>query len=291
MPRIRSLKPEFFDDEELCQLKPLARLLFAGLWCWADREGRLKDQPTRLKNSILGYDKADGNRLLSDLAGANMIIRYEVEGTGYIQIRHFLRHQRPHLKEVPSTYPEPPSTPTQNGEEHPPRSVHCPPEGKGTDPDPDPEGEIQKGREQRFAVPPPPPGNALRDLYYRHFGHEATQQQRDELETFIALHGQPCVDWVLTEVGGAAIEKRTWRIAKFKFKDCEAEGHGPRENVGASSGGRGVRQGNGRHIGASQRVAGVGEDWDAAERRFNRDVDGEDSRIARPAAAEVADNV
>ncbi len=107
MPRIRYLKPEFFDDEELCQLKPLARLMFAGLWCWADREGRLKDQPTRLKNTILGYDNCDADKLLVSLAEAEMIVRYEIEGEKYIQIRHFLRHQRPHTREVPSTYPAP----------------------------------------------------------------------------------------------------------------------------------------------------------------------------------------
>lgn len=207
MPRIRYLKPDFFDDERLCSLKPLSRLLFAGMWCWADREGRLEDSPARLKKNILGYDNCRVEPLLAELAEGGHIIRYEVKGRCYIQVRHFLRHQRPHVKEVPSTYP----APTQGSAEHLPD-----PPGMGN-------GEWGTGMGNGDGEPPPP----LQSLYWRHFGHEPTKQQQDELGTFIALHGQPCVDWVLTEVGGAAIEKRTWRNARFKFGDCETLGHGP----------------------------------------------------------------
>ena len=43
--RTRLLKPGFFMNEELARLPVRARLLFAGLWCLADREGRLEDRP------------------------------------------------------------------------------------------------------------------------------------------------------------------------------------------------------------------------------------------------------
>jgi len=37
--RIRSIKPEFWKSETVAALSPLARLLFIGLWNYADREG------------------------------------------------------------------------------------------------------------------------------------------------------------------------------------------------------------------------------------------------------------
>ena len=48
MARARNIKPGFFANENLAECDPLARLLFAGLWCLADREGRLEDRPKRI---------------------------------------------------------------------------------------------------------------------------------------------------------------------------------------------------------------------------------------------------
>ena len=47
--RARNIKPGFFRDEQLMQVPPLGRILFAGLWCLADREGRLPDRPAQIK--------------------------------------------------------------------------------------------------------------------------------------------------------------------------------------------------------------------------------------------------
>ena len=52
MSRIRSIKPEFFLDEELAELSPLTRLLFVGLWTLADCEGRLEDRPKRIRAQL-----------------------------------------------------------------------------------------------------------------------------------------------------------------------------------------------------------------------------------------------
>ena len=56
MARARNIKPGFFDNEILGELPALTRLLFIGLWCLADREGRLQDRPKRIKKELLGYD-------------------------------------------------------------------------------------------------------------------------------------------------------------------------------------------------------------------------------------------
>lgn len=105
MARIRYLKPGFFENEELATISPIGRLFFAGMWCHADREGRLEDRPERLKAAILPYDRCDPEELLRSLQKRGFISRYKAEGRRVIQIENFLRHQRPHIKEVPSTLP------------------------------------------------------------------------------------------------------------------------------------------------------------------------------------------
>jgi len=107
MARARNIKPGFFSNDELSELDPLARLLFIGLWTVADREGRLEDRPKRIKAEILPYDDCDIDKLLEVLALHQFIIRYIVDGQGYIFIPTFKKHQNPHLKEPPSTIPAP----------------------------------------------------------------------------------------------------------------------------------------------------------------------------------------
>ncbi len=105
MPRARLLKPSFFSNDALGEVEPLGRLLFAGLWCLADRDGRLQDRPRRIKAEVLPYDEVDVDHLLDELALRSFVVRYEVEGQRFIQVTAFARHQRPHHKEPPSVIP------------------------------------------------------------------------------------------------------------------------------------------------------------------------------------------
>jgi hypothetical protein len=105
MARARNIKPGFFANDELAECDPLARILFAGLWTIADKEGRLEYRPKRIKRDILPYDNCDIEDLLKQLAARNFIIRYEVEGAQYIEIPTFSDHQNPHQKEPDSTIP------------------------------------------------------------------------------------------------------------------------------------------------------------------------------------------
>ena len=108
--RARNIKPGFFRDEQLLKTSPLGRLLFAGLWCLADREGRLLDRPAQIKWDILPADDCDVNALLTELAMRGFIRRYTVDGTRYIEVTRFLAHQNPHHKEKASLIPPPPDT-------------------------------------------------------------------------------------------------------------------------------------------------------------------------------------
>jgi hypothetical protein len=105
--RARNLKPGFFKNEILGALQPIARLLYEGLWCLADREGRLEDRPTRIKVEVLPYDDCNVDTLLIELTKFKFINRYSVNGDNYIEILNFKKHQNPHIKEGESIIPTP----------------------------------------------------------------------------------------------------------------------------------------------------------------------------------------
>lgn len=108
MSRIRTIKPEFFLDEDVASLEPLDRLAFIGLWCVADKAGRLEDRPARLAVQILPYERAGFEERLDRLASSRFIVRYALEdGRKIIQIRTWKRHQRPHHTEAESILPGP----------------------------------------------------------------------------------------------------------------------------------------------------------------------------------------
>lgn len=97
-------------NDQLGVLHPLTRILFAGLWCIADREGRLQDRPMRIKAEVLPYDNCDVDSLLNQLHDAGFVTRYEIDGYKYIQINNFSKHQNPHKNEAESVIPPPPGT-------------------------------------------------------------------------------------------------------------------------------------------------------------------------------------
>jgi hypothetical protein len=124
MSRSRNIKPGFFQNDQLAECDPLARILFAGLWCEADREGRLEDRPKKIKAACLPYDSCDCDSLLNQLAAGGFIVRYVVDGKGIIQVAEFAKHQNPHVKEAASSLPAPekPGACTVQAEEIPERA-------------------------------------------------------------------------------------------------------------------------------------------------------------------------
>lgn len=109
MARIRTIKPDFFKNEELSEMSAMNRLLFIGLWTQADREGRLHDRPKRLKAEIFPYENFDVDKGLQQLHEAGFIIRYKVNVNdsvrvlapeqpktelAVIEIVNFLKHQK-----------------------------------------------------------------------------------------------------------------------------------------------------------------------------------------------------
>ncbi|ELN4044190.1 TPA: hypothetical protein ACR8UQ_005589 [Klebsiella variicola] len=117
MARSRNIKPGFFTNDELAECNPLGRLLFAGLWTIADKEGRLDDRPKKIKAMLLPFDEADCDALLQQLNDHKFIIRYRVNGECYIQISNWKKHQNPHCKEAASEIPAPIENDKSTGQE------------------------------------------------------------------------------------------------------------------------------------------------------------------------------
>lgn len=107
MARSRILKPSFFTNDRLAELPAHARLLFAGLWTIADREGRLEDRGKRIKGELFPYENVRIEQLLQMLADAGFIVRYESGGERFIALPAFAKHQSPHVREPASTIPAP----------------------------------------------------------------------------------------------------------------------------------------------------------------------------------------
>jgi hypothetical protein len=106
--RIRSTHPGSPKDEKVATLSIYARYAWDYLPCHADRDGRLKDDPFRLKIEILPLDQVDFGSLLEEMAAHELIIRYRgPDGRRYIQIRNFSRWQKPHKDEKSLNLPAP----------------------------------------------------------------------------------------------------------------------------------------------------------------------------------------
>ena len=108
--RARNIKPGLFKNEILGQAEPLLTILFTGLWCLADKAGRLEDRPLRIKGEVFPYrDGLEINRYLTELERLGFIQRYSANGTPIIQVVNFQKHQNPHHTEKGSQLPENPN--------------------------------------------------------------------------------------------------------------------------------------------------------------------------------------
>ena len=108
--RSRNLKPGFFDDENLhLNLGPHHAILFAGLWCIADKDGKCEDRPIRIKANVMPYYSVDVDKMLKELEEQKFILRYSVNGNKYLKVLNFCKHQHPHHTEKDSIIPDPPS--------------------------------------------------------------------------------------------------------------------------------------------------------------------------------------
>ena len=110
MARIRTIKPEFWEDEKLAKLPVYARLLFIGTWNFADDNGVLLANPGLMKSHIFPYEDI-GISTISEwidiLVENGMLIRTTYNGKDYLVIRKFLIHQKINRKSIRINLPLP----------------------------------------------------------------------------------------------------------------------------------------------------------------------------------------
>lgn len=133
MARQRMLHPDFFTDPKVVSCSPLARLLFQGLWCLADRDGRLEGDLMALKLRVLPADNCDVGKLLQELISAGLVRAYAADSKALLYLPGFNKRQRPHPKEPASSLP-PPEQKTQPAEIRPVVELHGEPRKEITDP-------------------------------------------------------------------------------------------------------------------------------------------------------------
>ena len=109
MPRIRTIKPTFFQSDDVSVLPLRARLTWIGLWTQCDDQGRTKDHARLVKAAIWPLDAevslADIEDDLTTLARHGRIVRYEVAGHRYLEVVNWHDHQsinRPSKSTIPA---------------------------------------------------------------------------------------------------------------------------------------------------------------------------------------------
>lgn len=126
MPRIRTIKPEFFTSLTIADLTPEQRLTFIGLWTHVDDEGRCVDDARLIKAAIWPIDDrtaADVEIDIKALGAADLIQRYVCRNKRYLAVTNWHEHQKINRPSV-SKFPAP-----EDGEPLPPdpsasRSTH-----------------------------------------------------------------------------------------------------------------------------------------------------------------------
>lgn len=109
MPRIRTIKPDFFTSETVTLLSYRARLTWVGLWTHCDDEGRCRDNAKLIRAAIWPLDDVSVKQVeqdLEELGAAGRIIRYEVAGKRYIEVTNWAEHQKIN-RPVASKFPPP----------------------------------------------------------------------------------------------------------------------------------------------------------------------------------------
>lgn len=101
MARNRMIKPEFWTSKTLMRVSRDARLMFIGLWNFADDYGIHDDSNRRIIGNIFPYDETvsenDIQKWKSELLNEHLLTKIDYLGHQYLFIRSWEEHQKvPH---------------------------------------------------------------------------------------------------------------------------------------------------------------------------------------------------
>jgi len=170
--RIRSVKPEWLEDERLGLASSDARVLSIALMLMADDEGRGRASPVMLGGQVfpgLANPREVSAKALEELRAICFVDLFEVDGQHYFEIRNWEKHQKidhptpsklpknPHTSDVLAN-PRESSRAVANPRAS--RAIHSYPDPL---PDPDPEG--VKGEGSNSAPKPEPVATVARRVF------------------------------------------------------------------------------------------------------------------------------
>jgi hypothetical protein len=156
--RIRSIKPEFWTDDSITECSLSARLLFIGIWNFADDAGNLDRSAKQIKARVFPLDNIDCEPLIRELITHGLLIEYSVSDRKYLHIPGFAVHQvinRPSAPLVPG-YEDSLRTPVTLTESS--VSTHSGEEGKGGEGKGRSRGSLRRASPPDIPFPQPPLG-------------------------------------------------------------------------------------------------------------------------------------
>lgn len=109
MPRIRSIKPEFWSSPAVAKMSPLARLTFIAMWNWADDCGRGTYNPRELMGFAFPLDEemtaGEFRRLVGEIHLHVGVVFYNVGERHFFTIPSWSKHQKSDPRFKGSKYP------------------------------------------------------------------------------------------------------------------------------------------------------------------------------------------
>ena len=116
MARIRSIKPEFWASEQIGDCSSNARLLFIGIWNFADDRGVYPEKPKQLKAHVFPFDDITGAQVsgwIGELLRVGLLRRIEDKGILYLVVTGWKTHQKIDRPQKKWVYPNPEDFPEQ----------------------------------------------------------------------------------------------------------------------------------------------------------------------------------
>lgn len=93
MARIRTIKPQFWTDESVVSLPYEFRLLFIGLWNFADDDGFLENRPRQIKLQVFPGDDVDVVAGVRALVKLGLVESLRLGGDPVLRIKGWRDHQ------------------------------------------------------------------------------------------------------------------------------------------------------------------------------------------------------
>lgn len=98
MARNRMIKPEFWSDAKIGKLSLGARLLFIGIWNFADDYGVISASPRRLLGEVFENDESVSldniSEWIEELVGSGRLVRFNADEKVWLYVKRWKEHQK-----------------------------------------------------------------------------------------------------------------------------------------------------------------------------------------------------